>query len=63
MDVLEGIFICGAPGCLRSFLARSDFDNHISDVHAQLLLQEQGRLSPEVNVSTSSAVPEAQVTI
>ncbi|KAG0599425.1 hypothetical protein M758_12G150600 [Ceratodon purpureus] len=60
MDVLEGIFICGAPGCLRSFLARPDFDNHISDAHSQLLQLEQGRLSPERNISAGNPVPEAQ---
>lgn len=63
MDVLEGIFICGAPGCLRSFLARPDFDLHISDAHSQLLQLEQGKLSPGRNVSSSNTVSEPQVTI
>lgn len=63
MDVLEGIFICGAPGCLRSFLVRSDFDLHITEAHPQLLHVEHGRLlSPERNVSASGiSVPEPQV--
>lgn len=60
MDVLEGIYICGAPGCLRSFLARPDFDMHISDVHSQLLQLEQGRLSPERNPSVGNAAPKTQ---
>lgn len=40
MDVLEGIFICGAPGCLRSFLARPEFDWHVVEFHSQLLQPE-----------------------
>jgi hypothetical protein len=46
MDVLEGIFICGAPGCLRSFLARPEFDWHVVEFHSQLLQPE-----PEKNSS------------
>lgn len=35
--MMEGIFICAAPHCLKSFLKRSDFESHIQESHADLL--------------------------
>eukprot|EP01018_Ginkgo_biloba_P008095 Gb_24756 [translate_table: standard] len=37
IKMLEGIFICGAPHCLRSFLKRPDFELHIKEAHSDLL--------------------------
>ncbi|KAJ7520193.1 hypothetical protein O6H91_20G071400 [Diphasiastrum complanatum] len=37
LEVLEGIYICGAPGCLRSFLKRPEIETHIKDTHKGLL--------------------------
>lgn len=34
---MEGILICAAPHCLKSFLKKSDFEAHIHEVHANLL--------------------------
>ncbi|KAM5560319.1 hypothetical protein ABKV19_021474 [Rosa sericea] len=34
---MEGIFICAAPHCLKSFLKRSEFESHIHETHAHLL--------------------------
>lgn len=40
--MMEGIFICAAPHCLKSFLKRSEFEAHIHESHADLL-----QLNPE----------------
>ncbi|CAA6662683.1 unnamed protein product [Spirodela intermedia] len=42
IKMMEGIFICAAPHCLKSFLKRSEFESHIHESHADLL-----QLNPE----------------
>ena len=37
MEVLDGIFICGAPRCLRSFIKRQDFQLHVRETHVDLI--------------------------
>ncbi|KAJ6839401.1 putative E3 ubiquitin-protein ligase Hakai [Iris pallida] len=37
IKLMEGIFICAAPHCLKSFLKRTEFDAHIHEIHADLL--------------------------
>ncbi|MCL7038948.1 hypothetical protein MKW94_023800 [Papaver nudicaule] len=37
IKMMEGIFICAAPHCLKSFLKRSEFEAHIHETHADLL--------------------------
>nr|AFK41930.1 unknown [Medicago truncatula] len=37
IKVMEGILICAAPHCLKSFLKRVDFESHIHEFHADLL--------------------------
>ncbi|KAH0448863.1 hypothetical protein IEQ34_022663 [Dendrobium chrysotoxum] len=37
IKMLEGIFICAAPHCLKSFLKKAEFESHVHDTHADLL--------------------------
>ncbi|XP_010935616.1 E3 ubiquitin-protein ligase HAKAI homolog [Elaeis guineensis] len=37
IKIMEGIFICAAPHCLKSFLKRPEFESHIHENHADLL--------------------------
>lgn len=37
IKMMEGIFVCAAPHCLKSFLKKSDFESHIHESHADLL--------------------------
>ncbi|KAJ0968936.1 hypothetical protein J5N97_021813 [Dioscorea zingiberensis] len=37
IKMMEGIFVCGAPHCLKSFLKKSEFESHIHETHADLL--------------------------
>lgn len=37
IKMMEGIFICAAPQCLKSFLKKSEFESHINEIHADLL--------------------------
>lgn len=40
IKMMEGIFICAAPHCLRSFLKKPDFESHVHHLHASLLLPD-----------------------
>ncbi|KAJ0234943.1 hypothetical protein HA466_0270500 [Hirschfeldia incana] len=37
IKMMEGIYICAAPHCLRSFLKKPDFESHVHDLHGTLL--------------------------
>lgn len=37
IKMMEGIFICAAPHCLKSFLKKIDFEAHVHAVHADLI--------------------------
>jgi hypothetical protein len=67
MDVLEGIFICGAPSCLRSFLARPDFEWHVADSHGPLLHPEPDQTfpfqSPVPSNPPLTPIPQAKVLV
>lgn len=39
IKMMEGIFICAAPHCLKSFLKRTEFESHIHENHGDLLQQ------------------------
>ncbi|KAJ8533036.1 hypothetical protein K7X08_015925 [Anisodus acutangulus] len=39
IKLMEGIFICAAPHCLKSFLKKSEFESHIHENHSDLLNQ------------------------
>ncbi|KAJ1694136.1 hypothetical protein LUZ63_010834 [Rhynchospora breviuscula] len=53
VKMMEGIFICAAPHCLKSFLKKSDFEAHIHDAHANLLDSSHTKEGP-----TESDVPK-----
>ncbi|XP_059305439.1 E3 ubiquitin-protein ligase HAKAI homolog [Lycium ferocissimum] len=39
IKLMEGIYICAAPHCLKSFLKKSEFESHIHENHSDLLHQ------------------------
>ncbi|OQU91575.1 hypothetical protein SORBI_3001G207500 [Sorghum bicolor] len=60
VKMMEGIFICAAPMCLKSFLKKADFEFHVPDVHANLLQtnqekEEERNESDAPNISRASA--------
>lgn len=59
IKLMEGIFICAAPHCLKSFLKRTDFESHIHDCHGELLQsnveKEDNNESEAQSVKQSSA--------
>lgn len=59
IKMMEGIFICAAPHCLKSFLKRSDFESHIHESHANLLQpnaeKEDGNESESQSAKQSTA--------
>ena len=61
---MEGIFICAAPHCLKSFLKRSEFESHIHENHADLLKpnadKEDGN-EIEANSAKQSTASESTV--
>ncbi|KAF3538056.1 hypothetical protein F2Q69_00018256 [Brassica cretica] len=38
IKMMEGIFICAAPHCLRSFLKKPDFEAHVHDLQEMTIL-------------------------
>lgn len=55
IKLMEGIFICAAPHCLKSFLKKTEFEAHIHVSHADLLLQPNAE--KEDNESESAKQP------
>nr|AYQ93007.1 E3 ubiquitin-protein ligase Hakai-like protein [Lupinus angustifolius] len=59
IKMMEGILICAAPHCLKSFLKKADFESHIQDSHADLLRpnadKEDGNESEAQSVRQSTA--------
>ena len=57
--MMEGILICVAPHCLKSFLKKADFESHIQDSHGSLLRpnadKEDGNESEAQSVRQSTA--------
>ncbi|KAI3830297.1 hypothetical protein L1987_04435 [Smallanthus sonchifolius] len=37
IKMMEGIFICAAPHCLKSFLKKTDFEAHVHAIHSDLV--------------------------
>ncbi|KAI3474172.1 hypothetical protein Pfo_028960 [Paulownia fortunei] len=58
IKMMEGIFICAAPHCLKSFLKKSEFELHINEIHADLLhpsKEKEGNESEAISARKSSA--------
>ncbi|KAG4936802.1 hypothetical protein JHK82_051020 [Glycine max] len=59
IKMMEGILICAAPHCLKSFLKKADFESHIQDSHGNLLRpnadKEDGNESEAQSVRQSTA--------
>ncbi|KAM2566776.1 E3 ubiquitin-protein ligase HAKAI homolog [Malus sylvestris] len=64
IKMMEGIFICAAPHCLKSFLKRDEFESHIHENHAYLLQlngdkmdgnESESRNTKQCTVSESTA--------
>ena len=43
--MMEGIFVCAAPHCLKSFLKKTDFESHVHALHSDLVNQKDGNES------------------
>lgn len=57
--MMEGIFICAAPHCLKSFLKKSDFESHIYEGHPDLLQPNAGKEDGNESESQSNKQPAA----
>ncbi|KAL1359797.1 hypothetical protein HN51_005148 [Arachis hypogaea] len=59
IKMMEGILICAAPHCLKSFLKKAEFESHIQDSHSNLLRpnadKEDGNESEVQSVRQSTA--------
>ncbi|KZV15252.1 hypothetical protein F511_26398 [Dorcoceras hygrometricum] len=58
IKMMEGIFICAAPHCLKSFLKKTEFESHINDIHADLLHPHKEKEGNE-SEATSARKPSA----
>ncbi|TMW86409.1 hypothetical protein EJD97_021418 [Solanum chilense] len=65
IKMLEGVYICAAPHCFKSFLKETEFESHIHEAHSDLLrLENDGNISesasarkPAASESTVQAAP------
>lgn len=55
--MMEGIFICAAPHCLKSFLKQSEFESHIQEYHSDLLRPNADR--EDANESEAQSVKQS----
>ncbi|XP_042030828.1 E3 ubiquitin-protein ligase HAKAI homolog isoform X1 [Salvia splendens] len=58
IKMMEGIFICAAPHCLKSFLKKSDFELHINEAHSDLIhpnKEKEGNESEAMSARKPSA--------
>ncbi|XP_006662473.2 E3 ubiquitin-protein ligase HAKAI homolog [Oryza brachyantha] len=64
VKMMEGIFICAAPMCLKSFLKKAEFESHVPEVHANLLAntpEREERNEPDApNISRASGGDQRQ---
>ncbi|XP_073391979.1 uncharacterized protein [Physcomitrium patens] len=61
VDVSVGIYICGVPGCLRSFVLRPDFEWHIANDHSQPSQPESTKITPnQLQVRRSEDASQSQ---
>lgn len=59
IKMMEGILICAAPHCLKSFLKKSDFELHINEAHADLLLHPNKEKDGNESEAMSARNPSA----
>ncbi|KAH7553794.1 hypothetical protein JRO89_XS12G0057700 [Xanthoceras sorbifolium] len=59
IKMMEGIFICAAPHCLKSFLKKIDFESHIHECHADLLQPSAEKEDGNESESQSAKQPTA----
>ncbi|KAI9152862.1 hypothetical protein LWI28_002264 [Acer negundo] len=59
IKMMEGIFICAAPHCLKSFLKKIDFESHIHESHADLLQPNDEKEDGNESESQSAKQPAA----
>lgn len=61
VKMMEGIFVCAAPHCLKSFMKRSEFESHIQNSHPNLLQSNAAKdgQEPEVQSGRQSASLES----
>ncbi|XP_047954372.1 E3 ubiquitin-protein ligase HAKAI homolog isoform X3 [Salvia hispanica] len=58
IKMMEGIFICAAPHCLKSFLKKSAFELHINEAHSDLIhpnKEKEGNESEAMSARKPSA--------
>lgn len=58
--MMEGIFICAAPHCLRSFIKKPDFEAHVHDLHATLLQPDADKEEDGNNESEVQSTKQQQ---
>ncbi|KMT09908.1 hypothetical protein BVRB_5g121260 [Beta vulgaris subsp. vulgaris] len=57
IKMMEGIFVCAAPHCLKSFLKKSEFESHIHESHADLL--QPNMKKEDMNESEGSGLKQS----
>ncbi|XP_049387845.1 E3 ubiquitin-protein ligase HAKAI homolog [Solanum stenotomum] len=61
IKMLEGVYVCAAPHCLKSFLKKTEFESHIHENHSDLLSAEKDENISESASARKSAASESTV--
>ncbi|KAJ4704524.1 E3 ubiquitin-protein ligase Hakai-like [Melia azedarach] len=59
IKIMEGLFICAAPHCLKSFLKKLEFESHIHESHGDLLQPNAEKVDGNESESQSAKQPTA----
>ncbi|KAJ4962012.1 hypothetical protein NE237_021922 [Protea cynaroides] len=60
IKMMEGIFICAAPHCLKSFLKRSEFESHIHESHASTKHRKRRYTHVKQSIPADSSTARSQ---
>ncbi|KAK9057809.1 hypothetical protein SSX86_022647 [Deinandra increscens subsp. villosa] len=62
IKMMEGLFICAAPHCLKSFLKKTDFEAHVYSLHSDLVNSKPKKDGNE-SEATSTKKPTSDSTV
>ncbi|XP_076938480.1 E3 ubiquitin-protein ligase HAKAI homolog [Bidens hawaiensis] len=63
IKMMEGIFICAAPHCLKSFVKKTNFEAHVHTVHADLVTSNPQKDANESEVASTKKPTTSESTV
>ncbi|KAK9069322.1 hypothetical protein SSX86_013438 [Deinandra increscens subsp. villosa] len=63
IKMMEGIFVCAAPHCLKSFLKKTEFEAHVHTVHADLVNSNSQKDGNESEAASTKKPTTSELTV